>query len=414
MPSVKPTETISALVSRAEFPIFTAHPTLVYLDSAATSQKPATVIDAEAAFYRTANANVHRGLYSLAQTATDQYEAVRSQLARFIGAAPDEIVFTKGTAEAINLVAQSFVRPRLKRGMQIITTVAEHHSNFVPWQQLAKEKRATLTVIPVDDQGNLDLMVLETALNAQPTALVAIADVGNVLGTINPTKKIVELAHKHGVPVLVDAAQSLAHIPVSVARLDADFLVGSAHKLYGPTGVGFLYAKRELLEAMPPYQLGGDMIRSVTLEKTTWNDTPYKFEAGTPNMAGVVAFGAALEFITNFGWDAIADHEEAILAYLDAKLRAIDDITVFGPADPGNRAGAMSFVINGVPPHDLATILDEQGIAIRAGFHCAEPLHRALGLTNGSARASVGVYTSSEDIDRLIEGIRHAQEVLKS
>ena len=484
---------ITPLVNRAAFPIFTAHPELTYLDSAATAQKPATVIEAETRFYATSNANVHRGIYRLAEQATTQFEAARATVAQFVDGQSDEIVFTKGATEAINLVAQSFVRPRLEqifhsgsgrsvaKQPQIITTIAEHHSNFVPWQQLAKETGATLTVVPlrglssssrtptrrgsdIKDPGNrrqilkrvqddkqeqpweIDLDFLESTLKERPTAIVAVADVGNVLGTVNPTAKIIELAHAHGVPVLVDAAQSLAHLPVNVRRINADFLVGSGHKLYGPTGIGFLWAKRDYLEAMVPYQFGGEMIRSVTVKKATWADSPQKFEAGTPNIAGAIGLAAALDWLAtidnsplsqrgvgrDFGssranqipltpplpkgevrpnWDAIANHEEALLTYTDEQLRKIPGLTILGPPNPRDRAGLIAFTIDSIHPHDLATILDEKNIAVRAGHHCAQPLHDFLGLP-ASTRVSFGVYSSSDDISRLIDGIQVAQTIV--
>ncbi len=442
----KHTMTIHPLVPSDEFPIFKQKihgQPLTYLDSAATTQKPKSVIDAEIDFYRTANANVHRGIHTLAERATEQFEAARATVAKFVGGESNEIVFTKGATEAINLVASSFVRPRIKPGMQIIVTITEHHSNFVPWQQLAKEIDAKLTVVPLksssaviastvptrrdrtkqsreiattrqvesrnDNPWKIDLEFLEKALKERPTAVVAVTDVSNVLGTVNPTAKIIELAHRYNAPVLVDAAQSLAHLPVNVRRLDADFLVGSAHKIYGPTGIGFLWGKTEHLNTMAPYQFGGDMIRSVSVKESSWNDVPWKFEAGTPNIAGAIGFGASLDFISQLGWEPIANHEEALLAYADHELRTIEGLTVLGPTSPRDRAGLFSFTVDGIHPHDLATILDEHGVAIRAGHHCAQPLHESLGHT-ASARASFGVYNGSDDVDRLVASIQPAQK----
>jgi cysteine desulfurase/selenocysteine lyase len=407
-PSIQP------LVPRADFPIFQTHPTLSYLDSAATTQRPQVVLNAEQAFTTTANANVHRGLYRLAEQATAQFEAARATVARFVGGQPAELVVTSGATAAINLVAQSFVQPKLTQRHQIITTIAEHHSNFVPWQQLARVTGSTLRVLPVSSGGQLDLTELDIALKERPTAIVAVADVGNVLGTVNPTTKIVELAHARGAPVLVDAAQSLAHLPISVQRLDADFLVGSAHKAYGPTGVGFLWAKREHLEAMPPTQFGSEMIRSVRIDETTWNTVPWRFDAGTPPSAPLVGFAAALDFRNNLGWEPIAAHEEQLLEYADERLRAINGLAILGPANPRDRAGLISFTVAQVHPHDLATLLDDRSVAVRAGFHCAEPLHRSLGLDWGSVRASVGVYTDSNDIDSLINTLSDARTAVST
>ena len=410
---VTPTlESVNSLVSKSDFPIFNERIhglPLTYLDTAATSQKPQSVIDAEVSYYTHDNANVHRAFHTLAGRATEAYEGARAKVAAFIGGKPNEVVFTRNATEAINLVAASFVRPKLKPSRQIIVSVSEHHANFVPWQQLATAVGARLTVIPVDDDGQINIDFLEQALT-RPTAILAVSDVSNVLGTVNPTAKIVALAKAQHVPVLVDTAQSLAHLPVNVATLGADFIVGSSHKLYGPTGVGFLWAKREHLETMVPYQFGGEMIKSVSVERSTWNDVPYKFEAGTPNIAGAIAFGVALDFIKSIGWDAIAEHEEKLLVYADAKLRAIPNVRILGPKNPLDRASLITFSLGNIPAHDLATVFDERGVAVRAGYHCAEPLYHFLHVP-ASIRASFGVYNDSSDIDQLIEGINDALKI---
>ena len=400
------------LVPKSEFPIFAERIhglPLAYLDSAATSQKPLSVIEAEVNFYQTANANVHRAFYTLAARATDAYENARKKVAEFIGGNANEIVFTRNATEAINLVASSFVRPNLRSTHQILITVSEHHANFVPWQQLALATGARLVVAPVDEEGQINLAFIEKALE-RPTAIVAIADVSNVLGNINPTAAIVNLARSKNVPVLVDAAQSLSHLPVNVKRLGVDFVVGSSHKLYGPTGVGFLWAKHEHLETMPPYQFGGEMIQSVSIERSTWNIPPYKFEAGTPNIAGAVGFGAALDFIQKLGWEAIAEHEEKLLTYADSQLRAIEGVRIIGPTNPRNRASLIAFSLGNIPAHDLATVFDERGVAVRAGYHCAEPLYRFLNIP-ASIRASFGVYNETADIDQMIAGIHDAIKI---
>ena len=383
---------------------------LVYLDNAATTQKPQSMIDAEAAFYSHDNANVHRGVHALSQRATDAYEASREKVSRFINASSTrEIVFVRGTTEAINLVAQSFARPRLKKDDNIIVSAMEHHSNIVPWQMVCGQTGAELRVAPINDAGELDLDLFSKLIGTN-TRLVAITHLSNALGSITPVARIVELAHAHGVPVLLDGAQAIAHLNVDVQALGCDFYAFSGHKVFGPTGIGVLYAKAALLEAMPPYQVGGDMIRSVTFGKTDYNELPYKFEAGTPNIAGAIGLGAALDYVSAIGIDAIAAHERTLLDYATAQVAGVRGLKIIGTAR--HKAGILSFTLDGVHPHDVGTILDHEGIAIRAGHHCAMPLMQRFGIS-GTARASFSLYNTRAEIDALVAGLHNVQEMFQ-
>jgi cysteine desulfurase/selenocysteine lyase len=381
---------------------------LVYLDNAATSQKPQAVIDALVRYYTTENSNVHRGVHTLSQLATEDYEAARSRVRHFINAADDqEIIFLRGTTEAINLVAQTFGRQNIGEGDEIIISAMEHHSNIVPWQILCQEKGAQLRIIPINDAGELLLDEYEKLLSPR-TKLVSIVHQSNALGTINPAEEIVEMAHRHGVPVLLDGAQSIAHMSVDVQKLGCDFYAFSGHKLYGPTGIGALYGKAELLESMPPYQAGGEMIRSVTFEKTLYNVLPNKFEAGTPNIAGSVGLGAAIDYVTELGMERITAYESQLLEYGTECLENIGGLRLIGTAR--RKGGVLSFVMDGVHPHDIGTILDAEGIAVRTGHHCAQPLMDRFGVP-ATARASLAFYNTKEEIDALVKGIDRVNEV---
>ena len=381
---------------------------LVYLDNAATSQKPQSVIDTLVRYYTTENANVHRGVHTLSQQATDDYEQARTQARKFINAKEDEeIIFVRGTTEAINLVAQTFGRQKLSQGDEIIISTMEHHSNIVPWQILCQEKGANLRVIPINDAGELLMDEYEKLINPR-TKLVSIVHQSNALGTINPVEEIVQLAHEQGVPVLLDGAQAIAHVSVDVQQLGCDFYAFSGHKLYGPTGIGVLYGKAELLEEMPPYQAGGEMIRSVTFEKTLYNVLPNKFEAGTPNIAGAIGLGAAISYVNDIGMDQISAYESELLRYGTERLSAIGGLTLMGTA--AKKGSILSFVMEGVHPHDIGTILDAEGIAIRTGHHCAQPLMDRFGVP-ATARASLAFYNTKEEIDVLVKGIDRVIEV---
>jgi cysteine desulfurase / selenocysteine lyase len=381
---------------------------LVYLDSAATSQKPRAVIDAIARYYLEDNANVHRGVHLLSERATQAYEAAREKVRRFINAAhAHEIVFVRGTTEAINLVAQTWGRIRVGPGDEILVTVMEHHSNIVPWQMLCQEKGAILRVAPMDDEGQLLLEELEQLIGPR-TKLVALGHVSNALGTINPVRRIVEMAHRRKVPVLLDGAQAVPHLAVDVQALGCDFYAFSGHKLFGPTGIGVLYGRSELLEEMPPWQGGGDMISSVTFEKTTWNKLPYKFEAGTPDIAGAIGLAAAIDYVSAVGLPAIAAHEHDLLVHATEALRQIPGLRLVGTAK--EKASVLSFLLGDVHPHDIGTILDREGIAIRTGHHCAQPLMKRLGVA-ATARASLAFYNRREDVDALVAGLHKVREV---
>ena len=381
---------------------------LVYLDNAATTQKPQAVIDALVRYYSADNSNVHRGVHTLSQRATEDYDSGRSKARQFLNAASDEeIIFVKGTTDGINLVAHSYARQHLGEGDEIIISTMEHHSNIIPWQVLCQENGAHLRVIPISDAGELLMDEYESLLSSR-TKLVAITHVSNVLGTVNPIKQIVEMAHSQGVPVLVDGAQATPHMPVDVQKLGCDFYVFSGHKIYGPTGIGVLYGKAELLEAMPPYQLGSDMIKSVTFERTVYNDLPYKFEAGTPNIAGVIGMGAAIDYLTEIGMDRIDNYEHELLEYGTECLSGIDGVKIVGNA-PG-KASVLSFVMDCAHPHDIGTILDTEGVAIRTGHHCAQPLMNRYGVP-ATARASLSFYNTRDEVDLLVKAIDRVIEV---
>lgn len=375
---------------------------LVYLDNAASSQHPVQVINAVKNLYESGYSNIHRGVHQLSQDATRAYENARASVRGFIHAdCMHEIVFTSGTTESINLVAQSYARPLLKAGDEILITHMEHHSNIVPWQMVCDQTGAQLKVVPISDKGELE-MDRFAALLSERTKLVSVAHVSNALGTVNPVKTIIDLAHAAGVPVLVDGAQSIPHIPVDVRKLDADFYAFSGHKIYGPTGIGVLYGKEKLLNAMPPYKGGGDMILSVRFEKTEYNTLPYKFEAGTPNIAGAIGLGAAIDYVQQIGLGAIAAHEHGLLEYATAKLRQIDGLRIIGEAE--QKAGLVSFVLDCVHPHDIGTMLDAEGVAIRTGHHCAQPVMERYKVP-ATARASFGMYNTFGEIDVLAEAI---------
>ena len=396
---------------RADFPLLqqsvNGHP-LVYLDNGATSQKPQAVIDALVRYYTTENANVHRGVHTLSQQATDDYEAARAKIRQLLNAAHDhEIIFTRGTTESINLVAQSYGRQNIGPGDEIIISNMEHHSNIVPWQMLCQEKNATLRIVPINDTGELLMDEYERMLSPR-TKLVAITHVSNALGTIQPAAQIVALARAHGALTLLDGAQAIPHLPIDVQQLDCDFYAFSGHKLYGPTGTGILYGKAQILDNMPPVYGGGEMIKSVTFEHTTYNDLPYKFEAGTPNIAGAIGLGAAVDYLQTIGYDAIADHEHQLLQYGTQALQSIGGLRIIG--DSPHKAGILSFVIDHIHPHDIGTILDAEGIAIRTGHHCAQPLMQRFQIP-ATARASLAIYNTKADLDALARAIDRAIEI---
>lgn len=408
--SAAPAAPLDVARLREDFPILrqTVHgKPLVYLDNAATSQKPQAVIDSEAHYYAALNANIHRGVHSLSQQATEAYEGARDKVQHFIHAARrEEIVFTRGTTEAINLVAGSFGQ-RLGPGDEILITEMEHHSNIVPWQLLCERRGARLVVAPIDDAGEVMVDEFESRLTER-TWLVAVTQLSNALGTITPLPRLIELAHARGVPVLVDGAQAVPHLAVDVQALDCDFYAFSGHKLYGPTGVGVLYGKRALLDAMPPWQGGGDMIRQVSFAKTTWNDLPYKFEAGTPNIAGVVGLGAAIDYVNGIGLAAIAAHEHELLAYATAQARDFPGLRLIGTAR--NKASILSFILDGVHPHDVGTILDAQGVAVRTGHHCAMPVMEHFRVP-ATVRASFALYNTRAEVDALFAALGKVREV---
>lgn len=390
---------------RADFPILQQKihgKPLVYLDNAATSQKPRAVIEAISRYYETSNANIHRGVHYLSERATEEHEGARKTVQQFLNArSPNEIIFVRGATEAINLVAQTFGRSRVGSGDEVLITGIEHHSNIVPWQMLCAEKGATLRVAPIDDHGDVLLDDFATLLGPR-TKIAALTHVSNALGTVNPVHRMIELAHQRDIPVLLDGAQAVPHLRVDVQKLGADFYVFSGHKVYGPTGIGVLYGKAALLEAMPPYQGGGDMILSVTFEKSTYNKIPYKFEAGTPDIAGAIALGAALRYLGALGIERVAEHEHQLLEYATQAVSAIPDLRVVGSAK--EKASVLSFVLEAVHPHDIGTILDQDGIAIRTGHHCSQPVMRRFNIS-ATARASFALYNTREEIDALVRGI---------
>jgi len=398
---------------RADFPILSRKVNgrrLAYLDSGASTQRPRAVIDAVDHYETHLHANVHRGVHTLSQLATDAFEGARDRVRRFLNAASvREIIFVRGTTEAINLVAQSWGRGRLGPDDEIIVSALEHHANLVPWQMLAAAAGARLRVIPIDEYGQIRFEAFQALLNDR-TRLVAITHVSNALGTIVPLQRVIAAAHHVGVPVLVDGAQAVAHAQVDVRALDCDFYCFSGHKLYGPTGIGVLYGREALLEAMPPWQGGGDMIRSVTFERSTWNDLPHKFEAGTPNISGAIGLAAAMDYLETLGINNVAAHEHELLAAATSALMRIPGVHIHGTAE--DKAGILSFTLKGVHPHDLGTVLDHEGVAIRAGHHCAMPLMDLLGLP-ATARASFGCYNTLEDVEQLEAAVRKAVEVFR-
>lgn len=384
---------------------------LVYLDSAATSQKPKQVIEAISNYYERYNANIHRGIHTLSEEATEAYEAAREKVRRFIDA-PQlcEIIFTRNTTEAINLIAYSWGRQNVLPGDEIILTPMEHHSNLVPWQQLAQEREAKLVFLELTEDGLINLDSARRLINSK-TRLVAITQMSNVLGTITPVREITEIAHAHGAIVFVDGAQGIPHLPTSVQALGCDFLAFSFHKMLGPTGVGVLWGKAELLEAMPPFMTGGDMISSVSRDRSTWNELPWKFEAGTPNIADVIGSGAAVDYLTSLGMPAVREHEVELTAYALKKFQELGDATVYGPTRATKRGGVIAFNFADVHPHDIGQILNDVGIAIRAGHHCCQPLMRDLKVF-GTARASFYIYNTKNEIDLLIDALKEADRVL--
>lgn len=396
---------------RQDFPILrqSVHgKQLVYLDNAATTQKPQAVIDALTSYYTTDNSNVHRGVHTLSERATRHFERARSRMRRFLNAASDrEIIFVRGVTEGINLVAQTYGRKNIGAGDEILISAIEHHSNIVPWQMLCEQTGAILKVIPIDERGDLRLDEYERLLSDR-TKLVSIIHVSNALGTINPVKAMIHSAHKRGIPVLVDGAQSAPHLGVDVQELGCDFFVMSGHKIYGPTGIGVLYGKAALLEAMPPFQGGGDMILSVTFAKTTYNVLPYKFEAGTPDISGAIGLAAAIDYVESIGLDAIAEWEGKLLDYATRRLLEIDRLKIIGTAR--KKASVVSFTLEGIHPHDIGTVLDQEGIAIRTGHHCAQPVMECFGIP-ATARASFAFYNTREEIDALVAGVRKVIEV---
>ena len=382
---------------------------LVYLDNAATTQKPLAVIEAIDHYYRHDNSNIHRGVHALSGRATDAYEKTRIAAQHFLNAPdPREIIFVRGTTEAINLVAQTYGRQNVGAGDEILITAMEHHSNIVPWQMLCQEKSAELRVAPINERGELLLDEFEKLLSAK-TRIVAVAHLSNALGTINPIREICRMAHRLNIPVLVDGAQAAPRMAVDVQELDCDFYAISGHKLYAPTGIGVLYGKTALLDAMPPYQGGGDMIASVTFEKTIYNRLPYKFEAGTPNIADTIGLGAAIAYLNSLGIEQIEQHEADILDYATREVEKIPGVTIVGTAK--EKAGVLSFVMENIHPHDIGTILDHEGIAVRTGHHCAQPVMQRFGIP-ATARASFGLYNTREDVDALVAGIRKVAEVM--
>ncbi len=407
------TTTLDIQQLRKEFPILhqrvNGYP-LVYLDNAATTQKPQSVINAISDYYNRYNANIHRGAHHLAHIATEAFEETRNKSKTFLNTQEtSEIIFTSGTTDSINLVAQSWGRKNLQEGDEVLLSMLEHHSNIVPWQLIAEEKGATIKVIPINEKGELDLSAIDSLLTSK-TKMVAVNHVSNALGTINPITQLIEKAHAVGAKILIDGTQAIAHFPVDVQELDCDFYAISAHKMYGPTGVGLLYGKKELLEAMPPYRGGGEMIKSVSFEKTTYNELPHKFEAGTPNIEGVIALGAAIDFINSQDWPSVHEYEMELLNYATTQLSSIDGLKLYGTAK--EKVAVISFLIDGIHPYDLGTLLDKQGVAVRTGHHCTEPLWNHFGVV-GSVRASFSIYNTVEEIDLFITALKKAIQLLK-
>ena len=411
----KPTLPYDVEKIRADFPILQQphhdNVPLVFLDNAASSQKPNLVIDGMYNYYRTSHANVHRGIYQLSEQATQAYEDARKKVRDFINASSHrEVIFTRGTTEGINLVAMTWGRKNLSAGDVVISTAMEHHSNIVPWQILAEDKGFMLKFIPVLADGTLDMDAYRQLLRENPVKLVTVVHSSNVLGTINPVKEMVRLAHEHGALILVDGAQSVPHMPIDVQDLDCDFFAFSGHKMLGPTGIGILYGKRDILDAMPPYMGGGDMISRVTLDGSTWNELPYKFEAGTPSIADAIGLGLAVDYLGGIGMNKIHQHEQIMTAYALDRLAEVPGLTVYGPASP-QKGAVAAFTIEGAHAHDVAQVLDSYGIAVRAGHHCAMPLHHVLNV-NATARASFYLYNTLEEIDMLAETLEEVKDKL--
>ena len=396
---------------RSDFPILQTKvhgKPLVYLDNAATSQKPITVITKAQEYYSSMNSNIHRGVHALSQVATEAYEMARIKIKNFINSlGKNEIIFTSGTTESINLVAQTYCRANIKEGDEVIISEMEHHSNIVPWQMICDEKNAKLKIIPINDEGEIIFEEFERIITHR-TKFISVVYVSNSLGTINPVKQIIKLAHQNNIPVLLDAAQAVNHIPIDVQELDCDFLAFSGHKIYGPTGIGVLYGKINLLDSMPPYQGGGDMISRVTFEKTTFNELPYKFEAGTPNIAGVIGLGEAIDYVTNIGIDNIALHEKFLLDYATEVIADIPGLKIIGTAK--EKVSVLSFVLDDIHPHDIGTFLDFEGVAIRTGHHCTQPVMDRYGIP-ATSRASFAMYNTKDEIDILIKGLKKIIEV---
>lgn len=396
---------------RSDFPILQTKvhgKPLVYLDNAATSQKPITVITKAQEYYSSMNSNIHRGVHALSQVATEAYEMARIKIKNFINSlGKNEIIFTSGTTESINLVAQTYCRANFKEGDEVIISEMEHHSNIVPWQMICDEKNAKLKIIPINDEGEIIFEEFERIITHR-TKFISVVYVSNSLGTINPVKQIIKLAHQNNIPVLLDAAQAVHHIRIDVQELDCDFLAFSGHKIYGPTGIGVLYGKINLLDSMPPYQGGGDMISRVTFEKTTFNELPYKFEAGTPNIAGVIGLGEAIDYITNIGIDNIALHEKFLLDYATEVIADIPGLKIIGTAK--EKVSVLSFVLDDIHPHDIGTFLDFEGVAIRTGHHCTQPVMDRYGIP-ATSRASFAMYNTKDEIDILIKGLKKIIEV---
>jgi cysteine desulfurase/selenocysteine lyase len=396
---------------RQEFPILrtlSRGKKLVYLDNAATTQKPISVLNAEKDFYCSTNANIHRGVYELSQKATDAYEHARVKIQKFLGAKQSsEIIFTKGTTDSINLFAHSFSKRYINEGDEIIISQMEHHSNIVPWQFVAEYRGAKLKILPINDNGELMIDLLPSLINAK-TKLISLTYVSNSLGTINPVEEVITLAHSHGIPVFIDAAQAVQHLPINVQELDCDFLALSGHKIYGPYGTGVLYGKQEYLKEMPPYQGGGDMILSVSFEKSIFQEPPLKFEAGTPNISGIVALGSAIDFIDSIGLENIKRHEGELTNYTLEQFSSFDKIKLYGNSK--GRVGVFSFLLEGIHPHDIGTILDMEGIAIRTGHHCTQPVMQKFGIP-ATARLSLGLYNTKDEIDYFMKSLHHVYQV---
>ena len=396
---------------KEQFPILSKevnNKPLIYLDNASTTQKPASVIDEIQEYYECTNSNIHRGVHHLSQKATEEYEEARTKIQKFIGAeSSKEIVFVRGASEAVNLVANSYVNPLLSEGDNIIISHMEHHANIVPWQLIAKQKNIEIKVIPINEKGELLIAELDNLIDRQ-TKFISLNHVSNSLGTVNPVEKLIQKAHQNNIRIMIDGAQAVQHMKVNVTDLDVDFYCFSGHKMYGPTGIGILYGKKEILDEMEPYQGGGDMIKSVTFEKTIYNDVPHIFEAGTPNIVGAIGLGKAIDFIENTTLEKIEEHEMDLLNYATEKISKIEGVRIIGTSD--NKASVISFVMDGIHPHDIGTIMDNLGIAIRAGHHCTQPVMDFYDIP-ATARASFAIYNTKEDVDKLIEGIEKTKEV---